>query len=221
MQRKCARQRGQLLLERLEHGRVEGVGGLDAPAGDLLRDQLLLQRGDGVGRAGQHTGVGRVDDRQVDGLAQEGLHGGFGQRDGQHGACGQGLDQLRTPGEQQQGILQTQHAGQGGGDVLAQAVAQQRLGSQSPVQQQLRQGSERVRPRLESTEPIDVVNAAVERKRPRLAVHRIELDLARDLPFVEIDPILIEQALGQILENAAKYSPSGSTVRRTSPGSSR
>jgi two-component system sensor histidine kinase KdpD len=68
---------------------------------------------------------------------------------------------------------------------------------------------------LESTEPIDVVNAAVERKRPRLAVHRIELDLARDLPFVEIDPILIEQALGQILENAAKYSPSGSTVRIT------
>jgi K+-sensing histidine kinase KdpD len=75
-----------------------------------------------------------------------------------------------------------------------------------------------LRPRLQLTDPIDVVNAAVERRSRRLSGHRVELDLLQDLPFVNIDPVLVEQALGQILDNAAKYSPGGSAIRVTARG---
>src|SRR5207245_8274713 len=33
-----------------------------------------------------------------------------------------------------------------------------------------------------------------------------------DLPLLHVDSGLVEEACGQILENAAKYSPSGSTI---------
>jgi two-component system, OmpR family, sensor histidine kinase KdpD len=69
-----------------------------------------------------------------------------------------------------------------------------------------------IRPRRELSDPVDIVNAAVERKRDRLSAHRLEFRMAGDLPLVNVDPTLLEQALGQILDNAAKYSPAGSTI---------
>ena len=45
-----------------------------------------------------------------------------------------------------------------------------------------------------------------------LARHRLEVDLPRDLPLVDVDPVLIGQALGNVLENAAKYAPIGSAI---------
>src|SRR5262249_41465168 len=45
-----------------------------------------------------------------------------------------------------------------------------------------------------------------------LAEHRVELDLAGDLPMVELDAVLFEQVLFNLLDNAAKYSPYGTTV---------
>jgi K+-sensing histidine kinase KdpD len=69
-----------------------------------------------------------------------------------------------------------------------------------------------VSPRLEWTDPRDIVNAALKRRAKRLAAHRIESEFAEDLPLVNVDSGLIEEACGQLLENAAKYSPSGSTI---------
>jgi K+-sensing histidine kinase KdpD len=69
-----------------------------------------------------------------------------------------------------------------------------------------------VSPRLEWTDPRDIVNAAIRRRARRLVVHRIETEFANDLPLVNVDSGLIEEACGQLLENAAKYSPSGSTI---------
>jgi len=46
----------------------------------------------------------------------------------------------------------------------------------------------------------------------RDAIGDIEMALAADLPLLRVDPVLLEQALGQILGNAAKYSPPGSTI---------
>jgi two-component system sensor histidine kinase KdpD len=46
-----------------------------------------------------------------------------------------------------------------------------------------------------------------------LAGHRIEVELAKDLPLVEFDAVLIERVLCNLLENAAKYTPMGSTIR--------
>jgi two-component system sensor histidine kinase KdpD len=45
-----------------------------------------------------------------------------------------------------------------------------------------------------------------------LGDHRIDLRLPRDLPLIRIDPVLVEQALSQIIDNAAKYSAPGTTI---------
>ena len=73
--------------------------------------------------------------------------------------------------------------------------------------------SEGVRPRLEWAEPADIVNSALERCRTKLAGHRIEVQLSDELPLVQVDAVLIEQALGQILDNACKYSAPGSLIK--------
>ncbi len=59
----------------------------------------------------------------------------------------------------------------------------------------------------------EVVGSALERASRILAQHRIEVELAKDLPMVEIDPVLFEQVLFNVLDNAAKYAPAGTTVR--------
>jgi K+-sensing histidine kinase KdpD len=67
-------------------------------------------------------------------------------------------------------------------------------------------------PQLAWTDPTDIVSAALKLKERRLASHHVTLDLPRDLPLVRVDSVLVEQALGQLLENAAKYSPAGSEI---------
>jgi two-component system sensor histidine kinase KdpD len=59
----------------------------------------------------------------------------------------------------------------------------------------------------------ELVGSALERASKILAQHRVEVDLAKDLPMVEIDPVLLEQVLFNLLDNAAKYAPAGSTIR--------
>jgi two-component system sensor histidine kinase KdpD len=71
---------------------------------------------------------------------------------------------------------------------------------------------EQVKPRPEWIEPADIVNSAMERRRRRLAGHNIEIDMDSNLPFIYVDPVLVEQAFVQIVDNAAKYSPNGSTI---------
>jgi two-component system sensor histidine kinase KdpD len=70
-----------------------------------------------------------------------------------------------------------------------------------------------IQPHLEWTDPTDIVNAAVRQKSERLAGHRLERAISSDLPLVRVSSVLVEQAFGQLLENAAKYSPIGSTIR--------
>lgn len=65
-------------------------------------------------------------------------------------------------------------------------------------------------------EPVHVrelIEAVITRLSRRLSLHRIALDLPDDLPLVSVDPVLLEQAIANILDNAAKYAPTGSTVR--------
>ncbi len=69
-----------------------------------------------------------------------------------------------------------------------------------------------VRLDCEWVEPTDIINAAIERRQRLLSGHRVALDLPADLPFVYVDPVLLEQALGQIIDNAAKYSRPGTTI---------
>lgn len=67
-------------------------------------------------------------------------------------------------------------------------------------------------PRREWADPRDIINAAIRGRQRRLNAHRITMAFADELPLVHVDSGLIEEACGQVLENAAKYSPSGSTV---------
>jgi two-component system sensor histidine kinase KdpD len=72
---------------------------------------------------------------------------------------------------------------------------------------------EALQPKPEWAEVVDVVNTALERRRSRFAAHVIEVDLPSELPLLQADAVLIEKALGQLLANAAKYSPPGTTIR--------
>ena len=58
----------------------------------------------------------------------------------------------------------------------------------------------------------EIVGSALGRASKILAQHRVEVDLARDMPMVKVDPVLFEQALFNLLDNAAKYAPAGTTV---------
>ena len=68
-------------------------------------------------------------------------------------------------------------------------------------------------PRLEAVDLGEMVGAALARAGRVLADHRVEMDLAADLPLLRIDPVLFEQVLFNLLDNAAKYAPEGSTVK--------
>jgi two-component system sensor histidine kinase KdpD len=70
-----------------------------------------------------------------------------------------------------------------------------------------------VQPKLEWVDPTDIVNVAVERRSRRLASHTLNVHVTENLPLLRVDAVLVEQAFGQIIGNAAKYSPAGSTIR--------
>jgi two-component system sensor histidine kinase KdpD len=59
----------------------------------------------------------------------------------------------------------------------------------------------------------EIVGSALRRASKILAHHRVELDLAADLPMLELDAVLFEQVLFNLLDNAAKYSPDDTTIR--------
>lgn len=69
-----------------------------------------------------------------------------------------------------------------------------------------------VRPHLSCADPRDIVNAATRRRSRQLAAHDVKVCFDDDLPMVNVDSALAEEACGQLLENAAKYSAPGSTI---------
>jgi two-component system, OmpR family, sensor histidine kinase KdpD len=67
-----------------------------------------------------------------------------------------------------------------------------------------------------NTSPQDVreiVGSALRRANKILSEHRVELELAADLPMLELDAVLFEQVLFNLLDNAAKYAPRDTTIR--------
>src|SRR3954452_5183329 len=58
----------------------------------------------------------------------------------------------------------------------------------------------------------EIVGSALRRAAKILAHHSISLELASDLPMLELDAVLFEQVLFNLLDNAAKYSPAETTI---------
>jgi two-component system, OmpR family, sensor histidine kinase KdpD len=58
----------------------------------------------------------------------------------------------------------------------------------------------------------DILGTALRRAASVLADHHVEVEITPDLPMLRIDSILLEQVLFNLLDNAAKYAPPGSTI---------
>ena len=69
-----------------------------------------------------------------------------------------------------------------------------------------------VRPPQECIDILEIIDRSVRRKRRELDRHDLRINVARDVPRVLADPVLVEQAVAQLLENAAKYSGVGSVI---------
>ena len=61
----------------------------------------------------------------------------------------------------------------------------------------------------------DVIGSALNRLEKRLTDREVEVRLPEELPLASFDPVLIEQVLVNLLENAVKYSPPGSPLQIT------
>ncbi|MGN6535585.1 MAG: sensor histidine kinase, partial [Mesorhizobium sp.] len=59
----------------------------------------------------------------------------------------------------------------------------------------------------------EVVGSTLRRADRILVDHRVETALEPDLPMAKLDPVLFEQVLFNLLDNAAKYAPAGTTIR--------
>src|SRR5215475_8258451 len=59
----------------------------------------------------------------------------------------------------------------------------------------------------------EIVGSALQRAGKLLAKHRVEMEISSDLPLVRVDAVLFEQALFNLLDNAAKYAPPATTIR--------
>jgi two-component system sensor histidine kinase KdpD len=66
--------------------------------------------------------------------------------------------------------------------------------------------------KLDLTDIGEIIGSALDRAGAILAAHRVEVSIASDLPMLRLDPILFEQVLFNLLDNAAKYSPPGSRI---------
>jgi two-component system, OmpR family, sensor histidine kinase KdpD len=69
-----------------------------------------------------------------------------------------------------------------------------------------------VAPNLAPHDLSEIVGSALRRASKILSHHHVDLDLASDIPMLALDAVLFEQALFNLLDNAAKYAPAGATI---------
>jgi two-component system sensor histidine kinase KdpD len=73
--------------------------------------------------------------------------------------------------------------------------------------------SGRMTPRLEWCDAGDLVGVALRQLEKELAGHPVTTNLPRELPLVKMDFVLMEQALANLLLNAALHTPAGTRIQ--------
>src|SRR6185436_18082555 len=61
----------------------------------------------------------------------------------------------------------------------------------------------------------EIVSAALSRAESITRNHRVELEIEKELPGVRVDERAVSEVVYTLIDNAAKYSPKGSTIRLT------
>jgi K+-sensing histidine kinase KdpD len=72
-------------------------------------------------------------------------------------------------------------------------------------------GEMRLRRRWGSVE--EIVSTALERAAPLTRAHRLQISLERELPTVRVDARAVAEVVYTLVDNAAKYSPAGTTIK--------
>jgi two-component system sensor histidine kinase KdpD len=70
-----------------------------------------------------------------------------------------------------------------------------------------------IQPRFDLYALDELIGSVLNRLEQRLRHHRVRIDLPEALPLLRVDGRLIEQVLENLLDNASKYTPSGSEIR--------
>jgi two-component system sensor histidine kinase KdpD len=65
---------------------------------------------------------------------------------------------------------------------------------------------------LELMDVAEIIGAALQRAGNILAGHHVDVEIEPGLPMLRLDAVLFEQVLFNLLDNAAKYSPPGSSI---------
>jgi two-component system sensor histidine kinase KdpD len=75
-----------------------------------------------------------------------------------------------------------------------------------------RLGSGSMRPSADWADLNDIVRAAVDRAEKLLKRRQVRIDIDPQIPLLHVDSVLVQQVFFNLLDNACKYSPAGSTV---------
>lgn len=78
-----------------------------------------------------------------------------------------------------------------------------------------RLGHGALRPTLSAVDLAEVIGSARHRMRAVLRLHPLITEVPQSLPHVQADPVLLEQVLFNIIDNAAKYAPEGTDITLT------
>jgi len=70
-----------------------------------------------------------------------------------------------------------------------------------------------LKPKRDWVDLRDVVGTAIERLKSTLTPYTVVTDVKPGLPLLYVDPVLIEQVMVNVLDNAAKYSPAAGSIQ--------
>ncbi len=70
-----------------------------------------------------------------------------------------------------------------------------------------------IQPKLDWCDVRDIINQSVKGLERELAQHKVDIEVRDDVRLLRLDFVLIEQALTNLIHNAALYTPAGATIK--------